>query len=110
MRTGVLLLILGAAVSVGCAVKSADTVDIIVPKHLSDEKQQIIASYIWKSLRADIRIGIASVGDETAFSFDFDGSCSGVVTRLPALKLQKSDEAGCGWNSSVSLEDIEKLR
>ena len=63
---------------------------------------------MWKSLGADIRIGIASIGDETAFSFIYKKDCEGIVSYLPA-KVGEINGKGCKWNSNISLEDIEKL-
>ena len=78
-------------------------------KKLADEDRQLIADYIWKSLGSDIKMGIATVGEETAFSFEYQGNCIEIGALLPLLKLKHLDSDGCQWMSQFSGEILKEI-
>jgi hypothetical protein len=99
-KTKTLLFALLCFSLIACAASnSPNMIDIVVSRKLADEDRQIVASYIWKSLGSDIKIGIATVGEETAFSFEYDGTCEGIDAFLPLLDLKYIGSADCLWVS-----------
>lgn len=100
------------ALLIGCTQNSTGSTDIIIQRNLSETYQQLIADYIWFSLGDKVRIGIAALNEETAFSFIIRKDCEEIPILLPLLKLERSNEGSCQWVSQFdarTLDDISIL-